>query len=74
MNPLSYAPSQITKALVALFTALGTWGATAAPDGYTQEELWGLCGVAVAFVTVFAFPNTPDGEPDPRVSEQHIDT
>lgn len=48
---------QVAKALVALLTALGTWGVTAAPDGYTQEELWGLCGVAVAAISVWAIPN-----------------
>lgn len=47
----------IAKALIAFLTALGTWGATAAPDGYTQEELWGLCGVAVAGLAVWATPN-----------------
>lgn len=63
--------SRYAKALVALFTALGTWGMTAASEGYDQVELWGLCGVAVTFLSVFAIPNTPPaGQPrDPFTSE-----
>lgn len=52
MHPREYA-----KAIIAFLTALGTWGATAAPDGYSQEEMWGLALVIVAGLTVFAYPN-----------------
>lgn len=65
-------PQQFAKAIIAFLTALGTWGVTAAPDGYQQAEMWGLCGVIVAGLSVFAYPNKPDGAPDPRLSEQHI--
>lgn len=65
-------PRQIAKAIIAFLTTLGTWGVTAAPDGYSQAEMWGLSGVVVAGLAVFAYPNKPDGEPDPRLSEQHI--
>ena len=46
------------KALIALLTALGTWGATASADGiYDQQELWSLTGVAVTALSVWAVPN-----------------
>lgn len=49
---------EAAKALIATLTALGTWGATAAADGnYDQVELWGLCGVAVVGLGVYATPN-----------------
>lgn len=49
---------EIAKSIVAFLTALGTWGATAAADGqYTQEELWGLCGVVVVGLATWAVPN-----------------
>lgn len=50
------------KALIAFLTALGTWGATAAPDGIDSAELFGLCGVAVAGLTVWAVTNAPSAE------------
>jgi hypothetical protein len=64
--------SRYVKAITALLTALGTWGYTAAADnGYSQQELWGLCGVLVVGLGVYAYPNTApaDEEPDPSVSE-----
>lgn len=65
-------PKQIAKSIIAFLTALGTWGVTAAPDGYSQAEMWGLCGVVVAGLSVYAWPNKPDGVPDPTLSEQHV--
>ena len=64
--------SRYTKAAVAFLTALGTWGYTAYSDGsVTAVEAWGLCGVLVAALSVYANPNSPPaGEPsDPTVSE-----
>lgn len=57
--------TRYAKALAALLTALGTWGATAGSDGdYSHVELWGLCGVAVTALAVLAIPNRPpDGDP-----------
>lgn len=47
-----------TKAIIAFFTALGTWGATALADGTLNAvEAFGLCGVVVAALTVYQFPN-----------------
>lgn len=47
-----------TKAVMAFFTALGTWGATAfADNGLTAVEAFGLCGVIVAALAVYQFPN-----------------
>jgi hypothetical protein len=52
--------SQYAKAVMAFFTALGTWGATAfADNGLTVVEAFGLCGVIVTTVGVFAIPNLP---------------
>lgn len=49
------------KALVATLTALGTWGATAMADGQVDGvEAFGLCGVIVAGLTVWAIPNDTD--------------
>lgn len=64
--------SRYRKCIVAVLTALGTWGATAAPDGYDQAELWGLCAVLVAGFAVFQVPNdAPAGEPPaPDISER----
>lgn len=46
------------KAIVAFFTALGTWGSTALADGkLTGPEWFGLCGVAVITAGVWAVPN-----------------
>lgn len=56
---------QYAKAVVAFFTALGTWGVTAAPDGYSQAELWGLCGVVVATAAVFQVRNE---DPAPQIT------
>lgn len=51
--------SPYLKAVMAFFTSLGTWGATAfADNGLTAVEAFGLCGVVVATVAVFAVPNT----------------
>lgn len=64
--------SRYAKAIVAFFTALGTWGATAFADGAVDGAEWfGLCGVAVATFGVFQIPNTPPaGEfADPSISE-----
>lgn len=48
----------VAKALIATLTALGTWGATALADGHlTAVEAFGLCGVAVAGLAVWAIPN-----------------
>lgn len=66
-------PKQIAKALIAFLGALGTWGITAAEDStYTQAEMWGLCAVVVTGLAVYAYPNKPDGAPDPTLSEQHV--
>ena len=64
--------TRYAKSIIAFLTALGTWGVTAAPDGYSQIELWGLLGVLVAAAAVFQVPNTPPvGEPaDPNISER----
>ena len=46
------------KAIAAFLTALGTWGYTAGADEvYSDQELWGLCGVAVVGLSVWAVPN-----------------
>lgn len=46
------------KAIIALFTALGTWGGTAFADGTLDAvEAFGLCGVIVATAAVWAIPN-----------------
>jgi len=53
MHPREYA-----KAIIAALTALGTWGTTALSDGKLEPvELFGLTGIAVAGLTVFAYPN-----------------
>lgn len=52
----------IAKAAMAFFTSLGTWGATAfADNGLTAVEAFGLCGVVVATIAVWAIPNEPPG-------------
>ena len=59
-------PREIAKAGVAGLTALGTWGATAMADGHVDGvEAFGLCGVAVVVLSVWATPNEPadDGWP-----------
>lgn len=49
----------INKAIVAFFTALGTWGATAFADGHLDAvEAFGLCGVVVATTLVWAVKNS----------------
>jgi hypothetical protein len=61
--------SKIAKALVATLTALGTWGATAFADGELNAvEAFGLCGVLVAGITVWAVPNT-DGSDERGASD-----
>lgn len=48
------------KAVGGAITALGTWGATAMADGQIDGvEAFGLCGVAVVFLTVFGATNAP---------------
>lgn len=48
------------KAVAGAVTAFGTWGATAMADGQVDGvEAFGLCGVAVVFLTVFASTNAP---------------
>lgn len=50
----------IAKAITAAVTALGTWGATALSDGKASPvELFGLCGVIVAGLSVWAVTNAP---------------
>lgn len=50
--------SYYSKAIVAFFTALGTWGATAFADGTLNAvEAFGLCGVVVATAAVFQIEN-----------------
>ena len=76
----TYHPSQIAKALIAFLLSLATWGGTAlAPNSegvssVEPAEWFGLCGVLVAAIAVFAYPNrpAPDEAPDPRLSEQHV--
>lgn len=52
--------SRYAKALAAIIGALSTWGTTAAADGhYSQVEMWGLCGVALAGLAVYQIPNRP---------------
>lgn len=49
---------QYRKALVALVTALGTWGYTVLEDDrITSQEWFGLCGVAVTVLGVWGAPN-----------------
>lgn len=48
----------IAKALIASLTALGTWGGTAlADDHVTGVEWFGLTGVVVAGLAVYATKN-----------------
>jgi hypothetical protein len=50
--------SKYNKTIIAFFTALGTWGTTVGADGhFTAVELFGLCGVVVATLGVYAIPN-----------------
>lgn len=64
--------TRYAKALAALLTALAGWGATAAPDGYSTAECWGLAAVLGGALAVYAVPNRPPaGEPrQPDQSEQ----
>lgn len=51
---------RITKAIIASLTALGTWGTTAMADGQVDGvEAFGLCGVVVAGLAVWAGSNEP---------------
>lgn len=53
--------NKAAKAIMAFFTALGTWGTTALADsGLDGPEWFGLCGVIVATVGVYAIPNVSD--------------
>lgn len=48
------------KAVVAFFTSLGTWGATAMADNRIDGvEAFGLCGVFVATFSVWIVSNAP---------------
>lgn len=50
------------KAVVAFFTALGTWGVTAFADGKMDAvEAFGLCGVVVATASVYQVKNKRKG-------------
>lgn len=52
--------TRYSKAIIAFFTALGTWGSTGLADGQlTAVEAFGLCGVVVATFAVFQWPNAP---------------
>jgi len=65
--------TRYAKSIIAVLTGLATWGATAfADDSITSVELFGLCGVAVLGLSVFAVPNEPPaGTPrDPDISER----
>ena len=65
--------TRYAKSITALLTALGTWGVTAfADDTVSSVELFGLLGVAIATISVFAVPNSPPpGEArNPAMSEQ----
>jgi hypothetical protein len=67
--------TRFAKCITALLGGLATWGVTAAPDGYTDVELWGLCAVVAAALAVYAIPNErPVDEPyDPDISEREPD-
>lgn len=48
------------KAAIAFLTALGTWGGTALADGHVDGvEAFGLTGVLVATIAVYAVTNKP---------------
>lgn len=65
---------QYVKAIIAFFTLLGTWGATAGADGnYDQIELWGLTGVVVGTFSVFQFPNAEAKKPRRRRRRKKVD-
>lgn len=62
--------SRYVKTIAALLGAVGTWGTTAAQDGISQAEYFGLLVALATALGVYAFPNTnPDGPADPNVSE-----
>lgn len=64
--------TRYAKAIIAVMTAVSTWGVTAAVDGsFALVELFGLLGAVAAALTVYLIPNTPPpGKPaDPNVSE-----
>lgn len=53
-----YTAAMIAKALIGALTAFGTWGGTALADGKIEPVEWfGLTGVAVVGLTVFAVKN-----------------
>lgn len=58
-------PRDFAKSIIASLTALGTWGTTALSDGAVEAVEWfGLTGVIVAGLAVFAYPNArPRGAP-----------
>lgn len=63
--------SRYTKSIAALLGAVGTWGTTAAQDGITQAEWFGLLIALGTALGVWALPNTnPDGPADPEISER----
>jgi hypothetical protein len=58
-EPRRHPMNAYAKAIAAFFTALGTWGSTCLADGRMDGAEWfGLCGVVVVTVGVWAIPNT----------------
>ena len=51
--------TKYSKSIIALLGGVATWGATAAPDGFTVEELFGVLAVIAVALGVYAVPNTP---------------
>jgi len=45
------------KAILAGLGAVGTWGATAASDGFQTTEWFGLITAVVTAITVYLVPN-----------------
>lgn len=52
----------IAKAIAALLGAVSTWGVTAAVDGITAVELFGLMGAFGTAAAVWATPNRAGDE------------
>ncbi len=60
--------TRYAKAIASFLTAISTWGVTAAPEGITGTEWFGLLGVLGGVVLVYAIPNSPpSAEPAPIV-------
>lgn len=50
--------AKYAKAIIATLTALGTWGTTVFADGELNAiETFGLTGVVVSGLLVYAYPN-----------------